>query len=125
MATGMSKKELYENYYKVEAARDSFFTQDSGFVDDSLRVPMEHLFAIFSSGAVRGDTLIQYGGAIYTSLLLPVYKNYENIFIIEFLDDNVEYVNKCLDKDAKADDWNLFTKDLCNVARDSTETKNC
>ncbi|XP_069495525.1 indolethylamine N-methyltransferase-like [Ambystoma mexicanum] len=113
MASCSSWMELYEKHFDSASAMAVYYTEDSAFVEDSIRQTLKCLVAVFSSGAVTGDTLIQYG--VNLAMLFPACGCFKEIIFSEFLDSHIQAVRKWVKKKPGAFDWSPSAKFVCEL----------
>ncbi|XP_069470422.1 indolethylamine N-methyltransferase-like isoform X2 [Ambystoma mexicanum] len=63
-------------------------------------------------GAIKGDTVIQFGGSYVNVALLPACELFKDIIIIDFLDSSLQTATKWLKEEAGAHDWGALEKCL-------------
>ncbi|XP_078540058.1 indolethylamine N-methyltransferase-like [Lissotriton helveticus] len=99
MASGLTLKNLYEKYFDAESNISTYFMPNSEFRHDAFTERGNFFASIFSSGDVKGDILIKYGGTLLTSSLLPACESFKDIFIVDFLDSNLKHVDQWMKKE--------------------------
>ncbi|XP_069470423.1 nicotinamide N-methyltransferase-like [Ambystoma mexicanum] len=118
MASNLSRKEIYEKHFHIGKTFQTYFTSDSHCVDDTLMRMVQNSFNFFASGAVKGDTMIQYGGAFIIPLLYSACDLFKNIIYIDFLDGCCQSARKWINKEPDAIDWSSCSKFLCQPEED-------
>ncbi|XP_069496664.1 indolethylamine N-methyltransferase-like [Ambystoma mexicanum] len=113
MASNSAWMELYEKHLDSASAMAIYYTEDSSFVEDSIKQALKYLVTVFSSGAVKGDTLIQYGLNLAT--LFPACGCFKEIIFSEFLESHIQVVRKWVNKKPGAFDWSPSAKFVCEL----------
>ncbi|XP_069473409.1 indolethylamine N-methyltransferase-like [Ambystoma mexicanum] len=111
--------ETYKKYYDADKELSTYFSNESGFDEDSIMAPLKHWIRVLCSGAVKGDTLILYGGAYNLSLLFPACGYFKDFIIIDFLESRVKSAKKWINKESGAFDWSRVAEMVCELEGDS------
>ncbi|XP_078540053.1 nicotinamide N-methyltransferase-like isoform X2 [Lissotriton helveticus] len=98
MSSGLSYKQLYENYYDHDLGLSTYFGSDSDFKQDAFTERGE-IFDRWFRSEVKGDILIKYGGALLLSSLLPACEYFNKIIIVDFVGASLKGINQWLDKE--------------------------
>ncbi|XP_069495848.1 nicotinamide N-methyltransferase-like [Ambystoma mexicanum] len=115
MASCSARCMLYEKYYKTEHILVTYFHKDCDFLEDSQRQILTQLFRFFSSGEVKGDTLIHYGGCHILSFLFPACGFFKEIILAEFLETRLQAARTWINREAGAFDWSPAAKYVCEL----------
>ncbi|XP_069495521.1 indolethylamine N-methyltransferase-like [Ambystoma mexicanum] len=113
MASSSAWMELYQNNYDPASGLSTYYAEDSNFADDSTRQVLTFLVSVCSSGSVKGDTLIQYGGHI--GLLFAACDHFNEIFYAAFAESHIKAVRKWVQKESGALDWSFPAKLACEL----------
>ncbi|XP_069495520.1 indolethylamine N-methyltransferase-like [Ambystoma mexicanum] len=114
MASRSAKCMLYEEHYKAEHVLAAFHHEDTDYVVDSQLILTE-LCGFFSSGDVKGDTLIYYGGCHALGYLFPACGFFKEIILAAFLETSLQAARKWIDKEPGAFNWSLAAKIVCEL----------
>ncbi|XP_069495528.1 nicotinamide N-methyltransferase-like [Ambystoma mexicanum] len=114
MASRSAKCVLYEKDYKVEHFLAAYYNEDSEFLED-IQGLLTQLFGFFSSGEVKGDTLIHYGGCHALSFLFPACGFFKEIILAEFLESRLQAARTWINEEPGAFDWRLAAKIVCEL----------
>ncbi|XP_075462663.1 nicotinamide N-methyltransferase-like [Ascaphus truei] len=111
---------LYKHYHDEEfdpkrLLEIYFCDENYHLIEELVDYPLKQLHETFSSGRVRGDTLIDIslGPTVYH--LLSASDIFKEIIVIEFTEPNIEEFEKWLKKDPGAADWSYAAKALCEL----------
>ncbi|MEE6513191.1 hypothetical protein FKM82_020727 [Ascaphus truei] len=111
---------LHKHYHDEEfdpkgLVEGHFCDENYPLIDESVGFPLRKLHETFSSGRVRGDTMIDIsmGPSVYQ--LLSASDIFKEIIVIEFTEPNIQEFEKWLKKDPGAADWSYAAKALCEL----------
>ncbi|XP_078540089.1 nicotinamide N-methyltransferase-like [Lissotriton helveticus] len=90
MASGLTVKELYDRHFDAKTVLSQYFVPEAGLKQDIVTERGERLASFFSSGNVKGDIMIKYGGSFVPSSLLPACESFNTFIIIDFVDSNLK-----------------------------------
>ncbi|XP_077106063.1 indolethylamine N-methyltransferase-like [Ranitomeya variabilis] len=76
---------------------------------------LQNLYETFTSGNVKGGTLIDFGAGPTIYHLLSACEVFDNIITSDFLEQNRTQLKKWLRKDSKALDWTHVIKFVCEL----------
>ncbi|XP_073511380.1 indolethylamine N-methyltransferase-like isoform X2 [Phyllobates terribilis] len=82
---------------------------------------LKNLHETFTSGNVKGDTLIDFGAGPTIYHLLSACEVFDNIITSDFLEQNRTQLHKWLRKDRDALDWTHIVKFVCELEGNSNE----
>ncbi|XP_069495213.1 nicotinamide N-methyltransferase-like [Ambystoma mexicanum] len=114
MASRSARCMLFEKHYKAEHSLAAYHHEDAEFLEDSQLVLTE-LFRFFSSGDVKGDTLIYYGGCHALGYLFPACRFFKEIILAAFLETRLQAARTWINKEPGAFDWSLSAKIVCKL----------
>ncbi|KAG8447460.1 hypothetical protein GDO86_014811 [Hymenochirus boettgeri] len=122
----MDNAEL-KHYHDEEFDPSGFYKQYIGsnkeFVDDTVEDIMESTYQIFSSGSVKGDTLIDASFGIITFHLFVAADYFKNITLIESSDSTIEATKKWLNKHGDSVEKSHIAAYACSLKKKSTGWK--
>ncbi|XP_075459243.1 nicotinamide N-methyltransferase-like [Ascaphus truei] len=109
-------KHYHDEEFDPKGLVDTYFCDENfPLIDESVGFPLKKLHETFSSGRVRGDTLIDIssGPAVYQ--LLSASDIFKEIIVIEFSDPSIQELEKWLKNDPETPDWSYAAKALCDL----------
>ncbi|XP_075459246.1 indolethylamine N-methyltransferase-like [Ascaphus truei] len=109
-------KHYHDEEFDPKGLVDTYFCDvNYPLIDESVGFPLRKLHETFSSGRVRGDTIIDIssGPAVYH--LLSASDIFKEIIVIEFTKPNIQEFEKWIKKDPGAADWSYAAKALCDL----------
>ncbi|XP_069495522.1 indolethylamine N-methyltransferase-like [Ambystoma mexicanum] len=113
MASSSAWMELYDKNYDSAHGMATYYAEDSDFEEDSTRQVLQFFIPVFSSGSVKGDTLIQYGGNL--ALLFAACDHFNEIIYSVFVQSNIQATKKWVKKECGALDWSHSARRVCEL----------
>ncbi|XP_072283341.1 nicotinamide N-methyltransferase-like [Pyxicephalus adspersus] len=114
----------YEAKMKARLYLETYFYLGSGsLADDFLRFAMGKLHSKFSSGAVKGSTLIDIGSAPSIYQLLTSCEVFDEIIATWFTESELCELQKWQKKEPDAFDWSSILKHVCELEGNKVTTK--
>ncbi|XP_078496143.1 nicotinamide N-methyltransferase-like [Lissotriton helveticus] len=115
MASNLSHKERYEKCYDPQKMKERYFTPESAFYNDTIVQNFNNFIKLFSSGDVKGDSLIalSYGPHIYYTL--PACEYFNKITFACSDDKSIQEVQKWLKNEPDALDSSRIIKKICEL----------
>ncbi|XP_078497495.1 nicotinamide N-methyltransferase-like [Lissotriton helveticus] len=113
MASVSSMIAQYGKHFDPPKKFKEYCSAESGFWEDTVGFPLKWLVKTFSSGKVKGDTIMQIGMTYLIHLLLPTCKVFKEIFVVDIFDVSLQEVRKWQEKDPGAIDLSSAAKTLC------------
>ncbi|XP_069473393.1 nicotinamide N-methyltransferase-like [Ambystoma mexicanum] len=96
---------LYGDWFDAERILFEYFTMGSGGFHDAVAQPLQQVDRVVNSIPLKGDLLIAYGISTGTHLLFPACNNFKEIIVVDFLDRNIQLIEKWQKKDPKTFSW--------------------
>ncbi|XP_069062013.1 nicotinamide N-methyltransferase-like [Pleurodeles waltl] len=115
MALNINLMEHYEKCFDPRKLKDTYLCQKSAFLTDAIFQLFPPLLKILSSGAVKGDSLIQITFGPFIQYTLPACKYFTEIFFACPNNKSIQEVKKWLKEDSDALDWSHAIKDICEL----------
>ncbi|CAH2320155.1 nicotinamide N-methyltransferase-like [Pelobates cultripes] len=116
MDTLFSGPEIYKQHFNPKDYYDSYYASDKGaLLGERTNIVLRNFHEIFSSGVVKGNTLIDIGAGSAIFELLSACEVFTNIIISDFLEQNLTEVKKWLTKDSNMLDWTSYVKFVCDL----------
>ncbi|KAJ1136985.1 hypothetical protein NDU88_003398 [Pleurodeles waltl] len=115
MASVSSMIATYEKYFNPKTKYDIFCGPGSSFKEDTVQKPLKWLVKIFNSGKLKGDSFMQIGMTYLIHLLLPATKAFNEIFVADVLDINLQAGRKWQEKEPGAIDISSAVKVFCEL----------
>ncbi|XP_069508827.1 nicotinamide N-methyltransferase-like [Ambystoma mexicanum] len=106
-------KNLYDQHFSARKHAEAFYHVDCGFLDDGVIKQTEALFNIFSSGSIKGNTLLAFKNGPTIHELLPACELFKEITVSTVTDDNASELKKWVGNEPGAIDWSFPVKILC------------
>ncbi|XP_078496145.1 nicotinamide N-methyltransferase-like [Lissotriton helveticus] len=115
MASNLNLNELYERFYDPQKMKERYFTPESAFFDDTVVQMFSNYIKLFSSGCVKGDSLIglSYGPHIYYTL--PACEYFNKITFACSEDKSIQEIQKWLKNEPDALDSSRIIKKICEL----------
>ncbi|XP_075462685.1 indolethylamine N-methyltransferase-like [Ascaphus truei] len=117
---------LHKNYHDEEFdprgfINTYFYNGTNDMFKDVVVYPITQLFKTFSSGHVRGETLLDVSIGPLAFHLLTVCDFFKEINVIEFTDANIREFEMWKNKEPGAADWSHAAKIICELEGKSEE----
>ncbi|XP_069506211.1 indolethylamine N-methyltransferase-like [Ambystoma mexicanum] len=110
MQSSVTVKNLYDQRFSARKHAETYYHVDCGFVDDCLIKQTEALFNIFSSGSIKGNTMLAFKNGPTIHELLPACELFKEITLSTVTDDNASELKKWVGNEPGAIDWSLPVK---------------
>ncbi|XP_068120417.1 nicotinamide N-methyltransferase-like [Hyperolius riggenbachi] len=112
-------QESYHRFFSPKAYLNSYYNVDGDTLGNSrLLFKLKHLAKIFTSGKVKGETLIDIGTGPTIYQLLSACEAFSNIIVSDLTEANLEEFNKWLLNKPGAFDWSPVVKYVCHLEGD-------
>ncbi|MEE6484718.1 hypothetical protein FKM82_013986 [Ascaphus truei] len=98
-----------------------FNSENNDTFDEVVEYPIKQLFKTFSSGRVRGETLLDVSAGPLAFHLLTACDYFKEINVIEFTDANIREFEMWRNKEPGAADWSHAAKFICELEGKSEE----
>ncbi|KAM4651559.1 indolethylamine N-methyltransferase-like [Discoglossus pictus] len=124
MAKSFSTPDKYIKEFNPQEYLDTYYATDKGIlIGEWTNFSLKHLHETFTTGGVKGDTLIDIGSGPTIYHLLSACGAFKNIITSDFLPQNTAEVEKWLNKDPSAFDWTPIIRFVCNLEGNSENWK--
>lgn len=123
METGNEAQQRFLTDFDSKDYLKMYYGAEGGSLLDEHWLPfvLKKLFETFSTGAVRGDTLIDFGCGPSIYHLLSACESFKKIITSDFSDTNRKEFEKWLKNEPGAFDWSPVVKMVCELEGDSTK----
>ncbi|KAM4652792.1 nicotinamide N-methyltransferase-like [Discoglossus pictus] len=124
MAKSFSTPDIYIKEFNPKDYLDTYYaTEKVTLVGEWMNFSLTNLHETFTTGGVKGDTLIDIGCGPTIYHLLSACEVFKNIITSDFLPQNTAEVEKWLNKDPSAFDWTPVIKFVCGLEGNSENCK--
>ncbi|KAM4652546.1 nicotinamide N-methyltransferase-like [Discoglossus pictus] len=119
-----TKASEYEKVFDPRLYLETYFNFGSGsLTDDYLRLCLGNFHKIFTSGIVKGDTLIDIGTAPSIYPLLSACESFKEIITTWYTNQGLQELQKWLKNEPGAFDWTSIVKHVCELEGNSGKEK--
>uniref|UniRef100_A0A8C6XP34 Nicotinamide N-methyltransferase-like n=1 Tax=Naja naja TaxID=35670 RepID=A0A8C6XP34_NAJNA len=120
MEPTFTEKEFYAKHFVPKDFLESYYTLSSGnnAESDFLIFFLKNLHKIFTSGDIKGDTLIDIGSGPSIYHFLFACESFREIIATDYTDQNREEMQRWLRKEPGAFDWTPIMKYVCELEGD-------
>ncbi|XP_069470323.1 indolethylamine N-methyltransferase-like [Ambystoma mexicanum] len=120
MASGTNRNDIYRRDFDPKDYMDTYFNKTSGlFMDDHyLKFILTHLHNTFSSGDVKGDTLIDIGSGPTIYQIMSACEAFKEIIATDFSEKNHQEYKRWLHNEPGAFDWSHVGEMVCKLEGD-------
>ncbi|XP_069804187.1 nicotinamide N-methyltransferase-like [Dendropsophus ebraccatus] len=111
-----SHKSYFDEEHNPKDLLESHFSQeDVEIIDETMKEPAKRLHEVFSSGLVKGKTLlnVSIGSMVYP--LISASNFFSDIYVIDTTDASVNHFKQWLKKGDEATDWSFVFKLVCQL----------
>ncbi|XP_078529648.1 indolethylamine N-methyltransferase-like [Lissotriton helveticus] len=115
MASVAQLKQQLDQHYEPKKSMDTFTGQESPFLRDTVSQLMPLFNKVFSSGGVKGETLVALCFGPFFQWALPSCDHFKDVFICLPNDKCIEELEKWRTNAPEAIDWTHATKELCEL----------
>ncbi|KAM4651558.1 indolethylamine N-methyltransferase-like [Discoglossus pictus] len=124
MAKSFSTPEKFIKEFNPKDYFDTYYATGKGvLLGEWTNFTLKNLHETFTTGGVKGDTLIDIGCGPTIYHLLSACKAFKNIITSDFLPQNTAEIEKWLNKDPSAFDWTPIIKFVCGLEGNSENWK--
>ncbi|XP_069495527.1 indolethylamine N-methyltransferase-like [Ambystoma mexicanum] len=113
MASSSAWLEQYHKYYDAATGMPEYYAKDSAFVDDAIKQVLKFTVSATSSGAVKGDIIIQYG--INLAVLFPACRYFKEITHVALIETNRQAAKKWANNETGAFDFSEAAQFVCEL----------
>ncbi|XP_063292498.1 nicotinamide N-methyltransferase-like [Pelobates fuscus] len=116
MDTPFSGPEIFIKDFNSKDYYDSYYASDKGvMLGEWTNFALKNFHDIFSSGVVKGNTLIDIGAGPTIYHLLSACEVFPNIITSDFLEQNLAELKKWLTKESNMLNWTPCVKYVCDL----------
>ncbi|XP_075459244.1 indolethylamine N-methyltransferase-like [Ascaphus truei] len=111
---------LHKHYddeeFDPKGLMDAYFCSEKfPLIDEIVGFPLKKMHETFSSGRVRGDTMIDISAGPTVYHLLSASNIFKEIIVIRLTEPTIQEFKKWLNKDPGAVDWSYAAKAVCEI----------
>ncbi|XP_053309029.1 nicotinamide N-methyltransferase-like [Spea bombifrons] len=111
--------DVYQESFDPKAYLEDYFRFGEGSLGDGfLKFALKQYSDVFSSGNVKGGTLIDVGSGPTIHQMLSACEHFEEIIATDYTDKNLEELEKWLKNKPGAFDWSPVLKYVCELEGD-------
>ncbi|XP_068119870.1 nicotinamide N-methyltransferase-like [Hyperolius riggenbachi] len=107
--------DFYQKNFDPKAYLAMYYPLEGGTVHEHLQFVLKRLARIFSSGKVKGETIIDIGTGPTIYQLLSACEAFNNVIVSDFTDKNREELKAWLINQPGAFDWSPVVKYVCQL----------
>ncbi|XP_029429478.1 nicotinamide N-methyltransferase-like [Rhinatrema bivittatum] len=117
MEPGFTSKEIYQKEFDPRAYLNMYYTAGSGLLATNTYLPfvLQNMFKTFTSGGLKGETLIDLGTGPNIHQLLSACESFEEIIASDYSEKSRREFEKWLRKEPGAFDWSSVVKQVCEL----------
>uniref|UniRef100_A0A8C5Q2R9 Nicotinamide N-methyltransferase n=1 Tax=Leptobrachium leishanense TaxID=445787 RepID=A0A8C5Q2R9_9ANUR len=120
METPFTNTEIYIQDFNPKDYYDTYYSPGTGALQGEwTHFALKNLHELFSSGQVKGDTMIDIGTGPTIYQLLSACKAFKNIILSDFLEPNRVELKRWLDKEPGRMDWSELVQACCDLEGNS------
>ncbi|KAM3922911.1 nicotinamide N-methyltransferase-like [Leptodactylus fuscus] len=125
MANPVTSQQDYHNEFNAKVFLKTFYDAEEGYFGEWTQFVMQQLHETFTKGAVRGETLLDFGTGPSIYPLLSACEVFDKIIASDLVEENLVELQKWLKKDPEAFDWTHMIKYVCELEgnRENCEKK--
>ncbi|KAM9299370.1 nicotinamide N-methyltransferase-like [Gastrophryne carolinensis] len=124
MAVPYTPSQTYIDQFNSKDYLQFYYSPEEGSLfDEWTDFALQNFHETFTSGGVKGDTLIDFGSGPTIYQLLSSCEAFNKIIVSDFLEQNRQQLQKWLRKDPDAFDWSPITKAVCKLEGNSDYKK--
>ncbi|KAM6432243.1 nicotinamide N-methyltransferase-like [Liasis olivaceus] len=113
--TEFTAGDIYQNEFDPKAYLEYLHFGEGSLKDEILEFFLKCFCKIFSSGVLKGGTLIDIGSGPAIYQLLPACGSFESIIATDYLEQNCQEIRKWLKNEPGAFDWSQVVKYICKL----------
>uniref|UniRef100_A0A8C5PZQ1 Nicotinamide N-methyltransferase n=1 Tax=Leptobrachium leishanense TaxID=445787 RepID=A0A8C5PZQ1_9ANUR len=116
MEASLTKQELLKKYFNPKDYYDISYAKGKGILlGEWVPFVLKNLHELFSSGAVKGDTLTDIGSGSSIYHLVSACRSFKNITTSDLLEQNLIQQKKWLNKEPDMLDWSEIVQIVCDL----------
>uniref|UniRef100_A0A8C2VVI0 Nicotinamide N-methyltransferase n=1 Tax=Chinchilla lanigera TaxID=34839 RepID=A0A8C2VVI0_CHILA len=117
MESGFTSKDVYVEHFNPRDYLEKYYNFGSRNSTENqiLRHLLTYLFKILCEGGVEGDLLIDIGSGPTIYQLLSACDSFKEIITTDYLDQNLQELEKWLKKEPGAFDWSPVVTYVCDL----------
>lgn len=112
-----SDNHVHDNDFDARKYLDTYYTVDpkTKEITKELQFFLTFLNNVFSSGQVKGQSLIEIGAGPSICLILSACEIFEKIYVTDYFQGNLDEIKKWLNSENDAFDWSPYLKFTCDL----------
>lgn len=112
-----SYNHVYDNYFDARKYLDIFYAVNpvTQKIDKESIFLLTFLNNVFSSGRVKGQSLIEIGAGPCICQILSACEIFEKIYVTDYFQGNLDEIKKWLNSENNAFDWSPYLKFVCDL----------
>ncbi|XP_078496146.1 nicotinamide N-methyltransferase-like [Lissotriton helveticus] len=115
MASNLSLNELYERFYDSGPMKGIYLVEESGFFEDFILNTFSNFSKIYSSGEVKGDSLVALSYGPYIHYTLPAFEYFNEITFACADHKSIQEIQKWLKNEPDAVNSSHTIKMICEL----------
>ncbi|XP_006912902.1 nicotinamide N-methyltransferase [Pteropus alecto] len=117
MESGFTSKDTYLSHFNPRDYLENYYSFGSSDSAENqvLRLLLKNLFKIFCLDGVNGDLLIDIGSGPTIYQLLSACESFKEIIATDYIDQNLQELEKWLKKEPGAFSWSLVMTYVCEL----------
>ncbi|XP_069080662.1 nicotinamide N-methyltransferase-like isoform X2 [Pleurodeles waltl] len=117
MNPGFTGKKTYLQKFNPRAYLETYYSDQEGACDSEnhLSRVLKQLHETFTTGAVKGDTLIEIGTGPTIHTLLSACEVFKELIATDYCDQNRQQIEKWWKKEPGAFDWSPIVRYVCEL----------
>ncbi|XP_054448233.1 nicotinamide N-methyltransferase [Pteronotus mesoamericanus] len=117
MESGFTSKDTYLSHFNPRDYLEKYYSFGSRHSAENqvLRFLLKNLFNIFSVGGIKGDLLIDIGSGPTIYQFLSACESFKKIIATDYVDQNLQELEKWLKKEPGAFDWSPIVSYVCEL----------
>ncbi|XP_063785315.1 nicotinamide N-methyltransferase-like [Pseudophryne corroboree] len=119
MAASSYKYYNDEDFNAKKFVESHFSDGKVSITEESVGFPIKILHGLFSSGQVKGNTLLDISSGALVYQLLSASNVFKEIYVMDFTDANIRHFRQWLEKGKEATDWSYASKQVCQLQGNS------
>ncbi|XP_066463026.1 nicotinamide N-methyltransferase-like isoform X2 [Eleutherodactylus coqui] len=112
-----SNNHVYDNRFDARKYLDFFYKMDpkTQKVDEESKFSLTFLSNLFSSGRVKGQSLIEIGAGPTIHYILSACETFEKIYLTDYSQESLDEIKKWLNRNNDAFDWSPYIRFVCDL----------
>ncbi|XP_075047681.1 nicotinamide N-methyltransferase-like [Mixophyes fleayi] len=108
---------VIDNSFDARKYLDTYFSKDPKCqkIDEDVKYALKFLVNVFSSGRVKGKSLIEIGSGPTIHNIIPACEIFEEIYLTDYTQGSLLQIEKWLKDSNDAFDWSPFLRYVCDI----------